>query len=145
MDPDNKRIRFLHPLIASCYDTLEEVSSPVLDRLREEAEFSYLTDILRGKVRPQSSCPVCSGKRRLKVSRVVQFVNERPELAAKLHEPGDELHDWFVESLVRDCSECGGKGYVYPDDHVDYARADLIREHLDARLSSKGTRSRAKA
>ncbi len=132
MDPDNKRMRFLHPLIARCYDTLEEVSSPILDRIRDEARFQYYIDILKGKVKPQGACPVCAGKRKSRLSTIFEYVEGKPQLMTRVYAPGDDLHDWLVSVVTDDCRECDGRGYIYPDNHPDFAIARQFADRVDA-------------
>jgi hypothetical protein len=106
----------------------------VLDRVRDESEYQYLIDILKGKVKPQATCPVCGGKRRAKITRLLEFVGSDPKLSTKIYKAGDELHSWFLDASTGDCGECKSKGYIYPADHPDYARALAIRSTLDASM-----------
>lgn len=139
-EADDKRVRILDLSIASTYKTEEEVSSPVLDQMRERGKLEYFQEILKGETRPQSACPVCCGKRRVTIIRypievlcddgrwrtVDPLTGERFEFAAPVSsEDAEKILLWneFASKQVRDCEACEGLGYYFPDDHEDYAAA----------------------
>jgi hypothetical protein len=132
IDPDNKYIRWLDPLVAACYDTLEEVSSPVLDSMKLEARHEYLIDILKGRRKPQSICPVCGGVRVLRQSRIFNYETGCVELAAYSEEL--RKHPGWLGHTEAECEACAGVGYFFPDypEHPDFLEADLLKDKLDA-------------
>lgn len=144
LDPDNKRIRFLDPLIASCYDTLQVVSSPILDRMRDESKFQYYIDILKGKIRPQQKCETCDGTREFHYSLMLDK-NEETQFyeAVKIkYNLIQRYSEDFLKEGREDCSACDARGYTYPEEHPDYAIANGLRNQLDAsfRRSNKGAK-----
>lgn len=132
IDPDNKFIRWLDPLVASCYDTLEEVSSPVLDSMMHEARHEYLIDILKGRKRPQAACAVCDGTRVQRQSKVFSFDSGLVELVG--YDPDLLRHPGFIGHTEQECEACEAKGYFFPPypEHPDWLEADALKEHLDA-------------
>lgn len=136
LDPDNKRMRFLDPLISGCYDTLQVVSSPILDRMRDEAKFQYYVDILKGKMKPQSKCEHCEGTR---VYHYSEFLVQRDDGSYSIErlkfQPEQMVYiDWLRQGK-EDCIHCDARGYVYPENHPDYAVAETMRETLSKNLS----------
>lgn len=128
--PTLKRLRLLKPSIAQCYDTTEEVSSPVLDRIRREEEINYFRDVLFGRVKPSEPCAVCDGSRRV---QMVQIWNEvTGEVETVPHVAGSPLHSYFLRFAgAAPCEACGAQGYVYPVDHPDFEIAEKYRFMFD--------------
>lgn len=145
---EDKRIRFLDPSIAATYRTEQEVSSPILDRMRDDARDEYLKSLLNG-VKAQADCPVCHGHKEVTGAL---YPIEVPDPAApmgfraELHfQPmGEEELDRtlvlniFAKREVRPCEWCGGKGYHYPEDHPDYEEARLMLERVGRLRAAAG-------
>lgn len=130
---DNKRVRILDPEIAGTYSTEQEVSSPVLDRMRDDARQEYLKTLLKGE-RVQANCPVCNGH---KVVTGCEYPIEKPTQTGYVYEVhfqpmSDEEIDKelvlnvFAKRSERECHYCNAKGYYYPDDHEDYHEAKQL-------------------
>jgi hypothetical protein len=135
LDPDNKRIRFLDPLISCCYDTLQVVSSPILDRMRDEAKFQYYVDILKGKIKPQAKCTECDGTR---VYHYSEFFVQKDDGSYGIERmkffPEQLYFDDWLRQGKEDCPHCDARGYYYPENHPDYAVAESMREQLSTSL-----------
>ena len=142
---EDKRLVFLNPAIAGCYDTLQEVSSPILDEMRDQSRQAYLLAILKGETRPQLACPACGGARSW---RWVQYPVEVDGVVRLHREPFDpevlrtNVFATFGES---DCEHCddgtGPRGYMYTDDHPDYIEAAKLAETVVG--LQRGKRARA--
>ncbi len=129
----NKRVRYLRPQLAALYDTEEVVSSPVLDRIKRESELDYLRDVLFNRVRPSSPCPDCDGTRRCTVGLVYNPVIGLSERVVCTR--GVMTSPWFIRTVGEEsCGRCevagSPRGYVYPDDHPDFAEAEKVRGYF---------------
>lgn len=147
LNPNDKKVVFLNPAIAACYDTLQEVSSPVLDEMRDQARQAYLLSILRGETRPQTQCPVCEGRRswRYLEGPVWRVVNGLEVMSMeRVPFDAEELRrNVFARAGEGDCPACddgsGPRGYVYSDDHPDYQAAEELAEKV-GKLRARGAR-----
>jgi hypothetical protein len=141
---DDKKLIFLNPAIAACYDTLQEVSSPVLDEMRDQSQQAYLLSVAKGETRPQLACPVCGGRR---TWRFVEYPLEVDGRVIMQREPFDAdvlTHNQWARYGEADCAACddgtGPRGYVYAEDHPDYERAASVMEHI-GRMSGRARRA----
>ena len=146
---EDRRMRFLSPRIASCYNTLEQVSSPILDRMRDEARHEYLLDLIKGKRRPEETCPSCDGSKETVCVRVFTqkltpdpkktFVEEIQscDYSTELYPYSKRFTKMLSHSgipfdlLEDDCPICNGKGYIFADaNHPDYEEAAELAHTL---------------
>lgn len=142
LGPNDKRLVFLNPMVAACYDTLQEVSSPVLDEMRDQSRQAYLLGILKGETRPQAVCPVCEGRRSWKyVEFPVWDENDRMYMKRVPYDAEVLRRNDFARAGEADCEACddgsGPRGYVYTPDHPDYAAAEALAGQV-TRLRSGG-------
>jgi hypothetical protein len=143
IDPAHKRVRYLNPFLARCYRTEQEVSSPVLDRMRDGNRQEYLLSLFKG-VKAQADCPKCHGSKEFRFCEYpVEVPNGAGAWKIAMHrEPFDantiKLNQ-FARSGYEDCDSCAGKGYHYPADHPDYQEAIDLIIHLE-RLKAKAAR-----
>lgn len=131
LGPNDKKIVFLNPMIAACYDTLQEVSSPVLDEMRDQSRQAYLISILKGETRPQAKCPVCEGRRSWKYLEVPVWDEWDRMTLQRVPFDAEELRrNQFARAGEADCPHCddgsGPRGYEYTDDHPDYVAAEEL-------------------
>jgi len=129
----NKRVRYLNPRIAALYETEEVVSSPVLDRVKRETELDYLRDVLFNRIKPSSTCPDCEGTRTRQMGLLYNYVLGIPEKVVANRE--NMQNPWFMRKLgyepCETCMELGvPRGYIYPDDHPDFAEAEKVRHYF---------------
>ncbi len=139
----SKRIRYLQPSIAGLYETAEIVSSPVLDRLRREAELEYLRDVLFNRIRPSMPCPDCNGTRRRVMG--LMFDHSTGEPYRCVASPANMMSEWFIRTTGDEpCGSCAvdgvPMGYTYPQDHPDFAEAEKVRAYF----TSDGKRKTAR-
>ena len=147
---DDKRIRLLDPAIAKCYNTLEQVNSPILDRMRDEARQEYLMDLIKGRRRPEEVCPSCQGKREVTSIRVISSIPKQLDPKKTfVEEVKSATYDFdlypyskrFSQVLTRagipfdlltdTCPLCDGKGYILAgSDHPDYQEAAELAKTL---------------
>lgn len=150
--PEDKRLVFLNPMVAACYDTLQEVSSPHLDEMRDQARLQYLQAVAKGETRPQSTCPVCGGQRTWRYLELPVEVTRDGRRVVELQRvpfDADELRrNIFARAGEGDCEHCddgtGPRGYLYTEDHPDYQAAQELLEQVAARVK-KATGKRGAA
>lgn len=138
LGPDDKRVVFLNPMVAECYDTLQEVSSPVLDEMRDQSRQAYLISILKGETRPQAICPVCEGRRSWRYLEVpvweVVGGLERLRMERVPFDADELRRNQFARAGEADCEHCddgsGPRGYIYTADHPDYAAAEALADQV---------------
>src|SRR5690606_17662847 len=114
--PEDKRLIFLNPMIARCYDTLQEVSSPVLDEMRDQSRLQYLQDVAKGNTRPRVACPVCEGKRTWRFLEIPVEAADGTVTRQRIPYDADELRrNVYARPGEGDCPHCddgsGPRGY----------------------------------
>lgn len=137
--PEDKRLIFLNPMIAACYDTLQEVSSPVLDEMRDQSRLQYLQAVAKGDTRPRASCPVCEGRRTWKYLDVPVEASDGSVVMQRVPFDAEELRrNIYAKAGEGDCTHCddgsGPRGYIYSADHPDYAEAEAAMAQVAARM-----------
>lgn len=137
--PEDKRLIFLNPMVAACYDTLQEVSSPVLDEMRDQARLAYLQAVAKGETRPREKCPVCNGTRSWKFLELPVEASDGTVTLQRVPFDAEELRrNVFARPGEGDCPHCddgtGPRGYLYTDDHPDYAAAEEAMAKVAARM-----------
>lgn len=139
----DKELVFLDPALAACYDTLQEVSSPILDELRDQSRQAYLLAVARGETRPQLACAACGGSRTWRYLEVPRW--DAAGRCSLVRVPFDEAElrqNMFARSGVDDCPICddgtGPRGYTYPAEHPDYDAARALMEQVRALGGRRG-------
>ena len=146
--PEDKRLVFLNPMIARCYDTLQEVSSPVLDEMRDRSRIEYLQAVAKGDTRPRVACPVCNGTRSWKFLTVpVELPDGTVTVQRIPYDPEELRRNVYAKPGEGDCEHCddgtGPRGYLYTDDHPDYEEAERIMAQVAARMRRAAQRGAA--
>jgi hypothetical protein len=126
----SKQFLWLNLAIASCYDTLQEVSSPTLDEIRDQSRQSRLLAILKGETRPQALCEVCGGSRELRMVVYPVEVGGSVHLHREPYNVEVLRRNTFARETWGECPACDGRGYWYDPNHPDYAEAERLAEEL---------------
>lgn len=142
----DKRFLWLRPSIAACYDTLQEISSPTLDELRDNSRQQRLIAIAKGETRPQSVCAACEGQREVHMLQIPVEVDGKVQLELVPYDVETLRRNVFAREWHGECPVCDGRGYVFDADHPDYQAAAALVEELAAMRSRNGSgRSSARA
>lgn len=129
----DKRFLWLRPSIAACYDTLQEISSPTLDELRDNSRQQRLLSILKGETRPQAVCQLCEGQRDVKLLSIPVEAGDGSVSSELVPYDLEVLRrNVWAREWVGECPACGGRGYVYDPDHPDYDEAKKLVRELEA-------------
>lgn len=141
----DKRFLWLRPSIAACYDTLQEISSPTLDELRDNSRQQRLLSILKGETRPQSVCQLCEGQRDVKLLRIPVEASDGSVSAELVPWDADTLRrNFWAREWSGECPACEGRGYVYDPEHPDYAAASALVDELE-KVRGGGERGRRRS